>query len=222
MKATASILISTTAAMLLSVLAMGQGVGINSGGTNPHTSAVLDVASTTQGVLTPRMTEAERIAITNPATGLLVYQTDGRPGFRFWDGTEWLFLRGMTSVPGRVEVASGCISTVASPVAYPGFSVNYNCDLGVGQVTWPAGYFDNNPIVNLSSSEVQVPPPAPDIYCIPTFSAPCTTPFNADQITGVRVYESTTGVGGSYVQVMEYMSDCEGSDNGNYNAVNPA
>ena len=59
MKATASILITTTAALLLSVLAMGQGVGINTAGTNPHTSAVLDVASTTQGVLTPRMTEAD-------------------------------------------------------------------------------------------------------------------------------------------------------------------
>ncbi len=61
-------------------------------GDNPTTidnSAVLEVESTTKGLLTPRMTAAQRTAITSPANGLLVYQTDGAAGFYFYDGTSW-------------------------------------------------------------------------------------------------------------------------------------
>lgn len=46
-------------------------------------SAIVDFESTTQGVLIPRMLESERTLIANPATGLLVYQTDGNAGFYF-------------------------------------------------------------------------------------------------------------------------------------------
>lgn len=48
-------------------------VGINT--TNPHTSAVLDVQSpdNNKGVLLPRMSQAQKNAIANPAPGLLVY-----------------------------------------------------------------------------------------------------------------------------------------------------
>lgn len=45
------------------------GIGTNS----PHASSVLEVSSTTKGFLPPRLTEAERQAITDPATGLLIY-----------------------------------------------------------------------------------------------------------------------------------------------------
>lgn len=222
MKVTASILITTTTAMLLSVFAAGQSIGINTAGNPPHSSSVLDVASITQGVLTPRMTEVQRIAITNPATGLLIYQTDVRPGFRFYDGTEWVFLRGVTSIPGRVEVSSGCTEAVTTPSAFSGFAVNYNCATGVGEVTWPAGYFDTNPIVNLSSSEVQVPPPAPDIYCTPVYFAPCDTWLNADQIEGVRIDHSTAGATGPWTALFDRPSMCFDPDNGNYENVLPS
>lgn len=76
--------------LLLSAVATAQGIGINESGTPADNSAVLDVQSTTQGMLTPRMTTAQRDAIANPATGLLIYQTDGgAPGFYFYDGTGW-------------------------------------------------------------------------------------------------------------------------------------
>lgn len=60
--------------------AVSQG-NIGIGTTVPNTSALLDVASTSKGVLVPRMTQAQRTAITSPAQGLLVYQTDGTEGF---------------------------------------------------------------------------------------------------------------------------------------------
>lgn len=57
------------------------------GTTTPNASAKLEVASTDKGVLLPRMTSAQRTAITSPANGLLVYQTDGVTGFYVNTGT---------------------------------------------------------------------------------------------------------------------------------------
>jgi hypothetical protein len=58
---------------LLSYLGNAQ-VGI--GTVTPNASSVLDISSTTQGMLTPRMTSAQRVAIVSPADGLLVYDSD--------------------------------------------------------------------------------------------------------------------------------------------------
>ena len=48
-------------------------VGI--GTATPDASAKLDIASTTQGLLPPRMTTAQRDAISSPATGLVIFNT---------------------------------------------------------------------------------------------------------------------------------------------------
>ena len=52
---------------------------IGIGTTTPDASTALEVVSTSKGVLIPRMTLAQKGAIATPATGLLVYQTDGNP-----------------------------------------------------------------------------------------------------------------------------------------------
>jgi hypothetical protein len=77
------------AALLISASAFAQNVGINSDGSSPNSSAMLDVKSTTKGMLVPRMSLAQRDQISSPATGLLVFQTDNTPGFYFYDGTQW-------------------------------------------------------------------------------------------------------------------------------------
>jgi hypothetical protein len=68
-------------------IANAQNVGINSDGSTPAASAMLDVSSTTKGLLAPRMTAAQKVAITTPATGLLIYQTDGTAGYYYNSGT---------------------------------------------------------------------------------------------------------------------------------------
>ena len=55
-------------------------------------SAALAVESTQQGILLPRMTLEERDSIENPATSLLIFQTDDTPGFYYYNGTEWMNL----------------------------------------------------------------------------------------------------------------------------------
>jgi hypothetical protein len=63
-------------------------IGINQ--TSPAASSILDIVSTTKGVLLPRMTKTQRDAISSPATGLMIYQTDNTPGLRVYNGTNWM------------------------------------------------------------------------------------------------------------------------------------
>lgn len=76
--------------------AKAQNVGINTDASTPDNSAMLDVKSTDKGMLIPRMTEAQKNLIASPATGLLIYQTDGTSGFYFNQGTpaakSWILL----------------------------------------------------------------------------------------------------------------------------------
>lgn len=64
-----------------------QSVAINSTGNIADTSAILDLTSTAKGILVPRMTAAQKATIYQPATGLMVYQTDGTAGFYYNSGT---------------------------------------------------------------------------------------------------------------------------------------
>jgi endosialidase-like protein/trimeric autotransporter adhesin len=59
------------------------------GTTSPNSSSLLEIKSTTKGLLIPRMTQTQRNAITSPATGLLIYQTNATPGFYSYDGSAW-------------------------------------------------------------------------------------------------------------------------------------
>lgn len=61
------------------------GVGI----TSPNASAKVQIDSTTQGFLPPRMTAAQRAAITTPAEGLVVFQTDGTVGLYLYASAAW-------------------------------------------------------------------------------------------------------------------------------------
>ena len=75
--------------LTLNSLIYGQGVSINSTGATAHSSAMLDINSSNSGLLIPRMDSTTIAAIANPATSLLVYQTDKDSGFYFYDGTNW-------------------------------------------------------------------------------------------------------------------------------------
>ena len=78
-----------------SILLQAQvGVGTSS----PDGSAALDVSSTSQGFLPPRMTALQRNSITNPAAGLVLWCTDcGSNGeLQVYNGTEFTNVTGGT------------------------------------------------------------------------------------------------------------------------------
>lgn len=66
------------------------------GTSSPHSSAKLDISSTTQGFLPPRMKEAERNAIPTPVAGLIVWCTDcgGTGELQVHSGSAWTNMMG--------------------------------------------------------------------------------------------------------------------------------
>ena len=70
------------------VVTPGGAANFTTGLVNPHATAKLQVDSTTQGFLPPRMTTTQRNAIAAPAEGLIIYNlTDHEP--QFWNGSAW-------------------------------------------------------------------------------------------------------------------------------------
>src|SRR5258705_13846147 len=75
--------------LLLNHFSQAQSFAINTDGSTANNSAILDVKSTTKGILIPRMDSAQRATMATPATGLLVYQTNKDSGFYYFDGAAW-------------------------------------------------------------------------------------------------------------------------------------
>lgn len=71
-------------------------VGI--GTENPDASALLELKSTQEGFLMSRMTASQRNAISTPAKGLMVYQTDSPQGFYYFTGTQWTQLHDLQTI----------------------------------------------------------------------------------------------------------------------------
>jgi uncharacterized protein (TIGR02145 family) len=84
----------------------------------PNNSALMEMTSTSQGFLPPRMTESQRTGITTPAAGLLVFQTDVPAGYYYYTGSNWVGITG--AGPGAIS-ASTCIDYDGN--AYPTFQI---------------------------------------------------------------------------------------------------
>lgn len=88
-------------------------VGI--GTTTPDPSAQLEIKSDNKGLLLPKMTADQRSRITNPADGLLVYQTDGATGFYFRQSGQWFKLTTTNeTTPAIVAYSSGNFVTLTT------------------------------------------------------------------------------------------------------------
>jgi hypothetical protein len=110
------------AAVLLTATTFAQ-VGINI--ETPDTSAALDITSTTGGLLVPRMTNAQRQAISNPAAGLQVFVTDFEGGrFMFYDGTEWGTLSFTKTIPDAPTIGTAVAADAQATVSFTAPSSN--------------------------------------------------------------------------------------------------
>lgn len=106
------------ATFMLPLFAQAQdNVGV--GTTTPDPSAILDLNATDKGILIPRVTQAQRLAIVSPAQGLLVYDISDNT-FWYFDGTVWvqaIGLPGPTGPTGPAGPAGATGATGATGVA---------------------------------------------------------------------------------------------------------
>lgn len=91
------------------------------GTTAPATSAILDIRSTSKGLLVPRMTTTQRDAISTPVTSLLIFNTSTNQ-FNYWDGSAWIFLSavktgGAAATDGTAILSSGTATVNTTAVA---------------------------------------------------------------------------------------------------------
>jgi hypothetical protein len=93
-----------TALITITTTAYSQNVGI--GTSNPHASAALEIKANTKGLLVPRTSSSSRIAIANPAKGLMLYDTT-TSSFWFHNGTLWNNLSATGSVGWLLSGNSG-------------------------------------------------------------------------------------------------------------------
>ncbi len=89
----------TTLFASFTLITHSQGVGIGHGPVIPHPSAMLDIQSTGRGVLIPRVSTTQRLAIQAPASGLLVFDST-TASFWYYANT-W---RQINTAPGNEEV----------------------------------------------------------------------------------------------------------------------
>ncbi len=133
------------------------------GTTTPNIAAKLDVTSTDKGLLIPRMTKAQREAITlsSAANGLLVYQTDDLTGFYVNTSTNtsvaWIRVNSNWTRTGNdIAYTSGHISTTgaltggnSSTSFLSGFAANINTQSGT---TYTMDATDNGKVIQTTSS----------------------------------------------------------------------
>ena len=108
------------------------------GTTTPASSSLLEVKSTTKGLLIPRMTKAQRDAIASPVEGLLIYQTNNTPGFYYYSSSAW------TAISSKD--ASKNLNNLTAPTAVnadllPGSTAT--TDLGSSSMRWRNAYINN-------------------------------------------------------------------------------
>ncbi len=106
-------------------------VGI--GTVTPDASSILDISSTSQGLLTPRMTTVQRTAIATPADGLIVYDTDLK-SFYHYNSTATSWNKMSSDANGRLKFkrikSTDVLATVLAEEKSAGGGAKYLLDTG--------------------------------------------------------------------------------------------
>ena len=130
------------------------------GGQSSTTSAAVEVNSTTQGFLPPRMTEVQRNAISNPVAGLLLWCTNcGASGeIQVYNGTAWTNMMGgvaQTPPPALGNFYQGGIIFYLLQPGDPGYDANTPHgliaaieDQGNNNVKWDQFVYSEIPGIN--------------------------------------------------------------------------
>ena len=118
-----------------------QNVAVNNTGAAPNASAILDVSAAGKGVLIPRMTRAQRPA--TPVAGLMIYQTDDKPGFYYFRTGGWVRVMDSTDVPGGAIVPFSSAGTISINIPFNGQASNLMVGVGCNTSSTPGFLTDN-------------------------------------------------------------------------------
>jgi hypothetical protein len=175
-------------------------------------TAALEVQSTTQGFLPPRMTTTQRDAIVTPATGLQIYNTTTNAN-NYWNGSAWIGL-----LSGNITASSIGSTPNAEGITISGTNLNLQpADENFGGVVTTGNqnfngkkYFWNS-IYLVDSGGIGIPTVSIGNTFI-TFenSASGTTTINATNIAGVQSLELPDGTGTFALSVNSVTADASG------------
>ncbi len=128
-------LILVLTVIVLTVISAFAQVAINTTGSEPDPSAMLDITSTDKGILIPRVTTVQRNDILAPQSGLLVYDTNTQ-SFWYYNNTQsdWveLIVDGNLDIDGLLDAKSdGASVFMGNGSGTNDDGNNYNSSLGV-------------------------------------------------------------------------------------------
>lgn len=119
------------------ILVVSSAGNVGIGTSTPDSSAILDLTSTTKGLLTPRMTTTQRNAIASPAVGLIVYDTTLLSLYQY-NGTAWTAVGGGGGGSTPVKLTSQTLTAASWTLvgsyytyAFSNVNVTTTCDVSV-------------------------------------------------------------------------------------------
>ena len=175
--------------LLLPLVGTAQSVGI--GTATPAASAALEIRSTTQGLLLPRLSAAQRAGLASPVAGLLVFQTDAPAGLYYYDGSAWLRLTSDTAPTGGT--AFGTVSTLAGSVGTMGSTDGTGAAARFGQIRGMA--VDANGILYIAdASNSTIRKVSPLTGAVTTLAGLAGSPGSADGTGSAARFNIPAGV----------------------------
>jgi hypothetical protein len=117
--------------MMMSLTSVTLYAQVGIGTVSPDASSALEVVSTTQGMLTPRMTTVQRTAIASPANGLMVYDTDIK-AIHYYDSSVSSWIKVFGDNDGRLKFkrikSTDVLATVLATELAAGSGLKYLLD----------------------------------------------------------------------------------------------
>ncbi|MFK5854768.1 MAG: FISUMP domain-containing protein [Bacteroidota bacterium] len=175
-------------AMILTCTITAQ-VSINTDGTNPDASAMFEVKSTSKGMLTPRMSQAEIEAIASPAIGLIVFNTTDSRFYFYDDGAgEWK----------EIAIGTGTITPTPPWSCGDAFVDSRNSQsyttVQIGTQCWMAENLNIGTMINSSSAPTNNG--TIEKYCYDNSTSNCDTYGGMYQWNEMMEYITTQGTQG--------------------------
>jgi len=162
-------------------------VSINTDGSQPDASAMLDVKSTSKGLLPPRMTESEIELIANPANGLMVFNTTNNTVYIFVsDYNEW---KELNYGSGTIDPQFSC-----GNILVDGRDDKSYITIQIGTQCWMAENLNVGTMIN--GSEDQTDNDTIEKYCYGDETSNCDTYGGLYQWNEMMQYTTSEGAQG--------------------------